>query len=68
MTESDSGLIEERSTRNSKEGARACTVEARPEEYMVHWAVGLTMGDEEQKDGAGVCQPEGAYNGAPQHL
>ena len=31
-------------------------------------AIGRTMGDVEQRDGARVCQCEGAYNGAPQYL
>ena len=54
MAKNDSGLVEERGTHNSRDGARARAAEVGLEEYAVHGAVGSTMGIEEQGHGAGV--------------
>ena len=67
MIESDSGLIKECSTHDSREGARA-HVARGPEEYAVHRAIRSTVGVEKQRDGAEIYEGEGASNRAPQYL
>ena len=41
---------------------------AGPKEYVMHRVVGLTVGIEKQKDGARICQFEGASNGTLRYL
>ena len=55
MTESDSGLLEERSTGDPRKGARAPVAGVGPKKHAVRQAIGLTISNEEQRNGVRIC-------------